>query len=195
MPRMLTALAVIAALSAPATWAADGPPAGVYSCYDSRMGINVPGCIRTSMGCTGMVITPMPVVMFGLIDGTTYSDCGHHGHYLNTMPLPGSLTMTDGSRQGWRYRKSADWAFRLIDNSTGKDLYTCPLEVKKNPNPRTMVIARRRVSARDDVIDIRPRRQSSLSAVSAWAEAWRSRSKLISSFIAFLLRAPPRGQM
>lgn len=134
MSRILAAMAGIAVLSAPAARAADGPPVGVYSCYDSRMGVNVPGCVRTSMGCTGLVITPMPVVMFGLIDGSTYSDYdGHHGHYRYDAAA-GLITMTDGSREGWRYRKSADWSFRLIDNNTGKELYTCPLEKTKNPN-------------------------------------------------------------
>jgi len=131
---MLTAVAVVGALSAPIAWAAGAPPAGVYSCYDARMGYGVPGCIRTSMGCTGLVITPMPVVMFGLIDGSTYSDYdGHHGHYKYDAAA-GVITMTDGSRQGWRYRKSAEWSFGLIDNTTGKELYTCPLETAKNPN-------------------------------------------------------------
>ena len=76
----------------------------------------------------------MPVVMFGLIDRSTYSDYdGHHGQYKYDAAA-GVITMTDGSRQGWRYRKSAEWSFSLIDNNTGKELYTCPLETTKNPN-------------------------------------------------------------
>ncbi len=92
---------VFAALSAaPAAFAADGPPTGVYGCYDARMGVNVPGCIRTSMGCTGLVITPTPVAMFGLIDGSTYSDFdGHRGHYTYDAAA-GLIAMTDGSRKG-----------------------------------------------------------------------------------------------
>ena len=135
MSRMLLVMPVIAVLSGSVARAADGPPAGVYSCYDVRMGYGVPGCIRTAIGCTGMVITPMPVVMFGLIDGSTYSDYdGHHGHYKYDAET-GIVTMIDGTRKGWRYRKSAEWSFRLIDNNNAdKELYTCPLETTKNPN-------------------------------------------------------------
>lgn len=129
-----TALAAVTLVLAPAAWAVAAPPSGVYGCYDARMGVNVPGCVRTSMGCTGLVITPMPTVMFGLIDGSTYSDYdGKHGHYTYDA-AGGVITMTDGSRQGWRYRKVADWSFTLIDNATGQDHYTCPLEPTKNPS-------------------------------------------------------------
>lgn len=134
MSKRMLVVAVAGVLSTTLAWAAGGPPSGVYSCYDTRMGVGVPGCIRTSMGCTGLVITPMPFVMFGLIDGATYSDYdGHHGHYSYDAAA-GLITMTDGSRQGWRYRKAAEWSFTLIDNNTGKEIYACPLETGKDPN-------------------------------------------------------------
>jgi hypothetical protein len=133
--RLLRAASIVpGVLMAQTAWAAGSPPTGVYSCYDVRMGFGVPGCIRTSLGCTGMVITPMPVVMFGLIDGSTYSDYdGHHGRYSYDA---GSeiITMTDGTRQGWRYHKIAEWSFSMIDNQSGKEIYTCPLETGKNPS-------------------------------------------------------------
>jgi hypothetical protein len=106
----------------PAGWAAAVPPAGVYSCYDVRMDYQM-----------HMIITPMPFVMFGLIDATTYSDFdGHHGRYTYAAAA-GMLTMTDGPRQGWRYHKVAEWSFSLIDNNTGKEIYTCPFDAGKNP--------------------------------------------------------------
>ena len=49
------------------------------------------------MGGTGLVITPMPTVMFGLIDGASYSDYdGKHGHYTYHA-AGGIVTMMDGS--------------------------------------------------------------------------------------------------
>ena len=81
-------------------------------------------------------IMPMPVVMFGLIDGSLYSDYdGKHGHYTHDVGQ-GVLTMTDGSRQGWRYHKVGDWAFQLIDNKTGNEIYTCPIDRTKDPSTR-----------------------------------------------------------
>ena len=72
--------------------------------------------------------------MFGLIDGASYADYdGHQGHY-RWDEASGLLTMTDGSRQGWRYHKTADWSFRLIDNGTGAETYTCPFSPGKNPS-------------------------------------------------------------
>lgn len=129
---MRSALAAVGlAFLLPATAYAEAPPVGVYSCYDVRMAYGVPGCVRTSVGCYGMVITPMPVAMFGLVDGSTYADYdGEQGHFTFA---DGILTMTDGPRQGWRYRKIAGWSFRLIDNRSGKEVYTCPLEKTKNP--------------------------------------------------------------
>jgi hypothetical protein len=127
------ALAASGLIFAPVAWAAAGPPVGVYSCYDVRMGYGTPGCVRTAIGCTGMVITPTPVAMFGLIDATSYSDYdGHHGKYTYDA-AGGIITMTDGSREGWRYHKTGEWSFTLIDNNTGKEIYTCPLETAKNP--------------------------------------------------------------
>ena len=80
-----------------------------------------------------MVITPMPFVMFGLVDGSTYSDWdGNHGHY-SYNPGSGVITMTDGSRQAWRYARTGDWSFTLIDNRTGNKIYTCPFNGTKNP--------------------------------------------------------------
>lgn len=102
--------------------AAAAPPVGVYSCYDAT--INFKGQLQ---------ITPTPFAMFGLIDGATYSDYdGHHGRYTYDAGS-GTITMTDGARQGWRYRKTGDWAFTLIDNKTGKTIYTCTLETAKDP--------------------------------------------------------------
>ena len=99
------------------------PPYGVYSCYDARMDYKMQ-----------LQITPMPYVMFGLIDASDYSDYdGNHGHYSYDSGA-GVLTMIDGSRQGWRYHKVGDWAFTLIDNATGGEIYSCPYEASKNPN-------------------------------------------------------------
>jgi hypothetical protein len=103
-------------------WAAGGPPTGVYSCYDVRMDYKMQ-----------LVITPMPFVMFGIIDAANYADYdGHQGHYSYNA-ASGVLTMTDGSRQGWRYHKTAEWSFTLIDNTKGTEIYTCPHEAGKNP--------------------------------------------------------------
>ena len=113
--------------------AQSAPPSGVYSCYDTRMAPNAPGCIRSSMGCYGLVITPTPVAMFGLIDGSTYANYdGQQGHYRYDAGQA-ELQMTDGPRAGWRYRKTAEWAFTLIDNNSGKTIYQCPLETSKDP--------------------------------------------------------------
>jgi hypothetical protein len=110
------------------------PPTGVYSCYEARMVPNAPGCVRTNLGCFGMVITPMPVVMFGLIDSSRYADYdGKLGHY-RFDPGQGLLLMTDGPRQGWRYHKKDNWAFTLIGNEDGQEHYTCPLETGKDPH-------------------------------------------------------------
>lgn len=119
IPSLLLALAF---LIAPGAWAAAAPPVGVYGCYDARMDYKMQ-----------LVITPMPFVMFGLIDSNTYSDYdGHHGHYTYDE-ASGMLTMTDGSRQGWRYHKVGTWAFRMIDNNSQKEIYTCPFDAGKNP--------------------------------------------------------------
>jgi hypothetical protein len=116
---LLAALAVVAAPQARATTA---PPTGVYGCYDVRFDYQM-----------RMVITVMPFVMFGLIDAATYSDYdGHHGAYAYDGAT-GILTMTDGPREGWRYQKTGDWSFTLIDNKTGKPIYTCPLDAGKDP--------------------------------------------------------------
>ena len=115
------AIALLAAAAATPAWAAGSPPRGVYGCYDVSM---MPG--------RPMVITPTPVAMFGLIDDSTYADWdGHHGHYRFDGTM---LTMTDGSREGWRYRKTGDWSFTLIDNRTGNTAYTCPLDPAKEPS-------------------------------------------------------------
>jgi hypothetical protein len=114
-------LSLVACLAAPVAWAA-GPPTGVYSCYDARMDYKMQ-----------LAITPMPFVMFGIIDAATYADYdGHHGHYSYDEGS-GVLAMTDGSRQGWRYHKVDSWTFRLIDNSKGTEIYTCPFTPGKNP--------------------------------------------------------------
>jgi hypothetical protein len=132
-PAIRAAVALVGWLCGAPAWAAGGPPVGVYSCYDARSEFNAPGCMRTSMGCFGIVISPTPVAMFGVIDASTYSDFdGHHGRYSYNA-AQGIITMTDGSRAGWRYRKTQDWSFTLIDNNTGKEIYTCPLETAKNP--------------------------------------------------------------
>lgn len=108
-------------LSLPAL-AAGAPPFGVYGCYDAMMDYQM-----------RLKITPMPFVMFGLIDATTYSDYdGHRGHYSYNAAT-GVLTMTDGSRQGWRYHKVGEWGFSLIDNAHNTEIYSCPLDAKKDP--------------------------------------------------------------
>lgn len=110
------------ALAAAAPAADGGPPRGVYGCYDVRMDARM-----------RMVITPMPVAMFGLIDATTYADYdGNRGHYTYD-PAAGVLTMTDGPRQDWRFRRDDQWSFRLIENNTGREIYTCPLDAAKDP--------------------------------------------------------------
>ena len=114
-------LALAGLLATTAARASD-PPAGVYGCYDAKMDYRMQ-----------LVITPMPFVMFGLIDGDTYGDWdGHRGHYRYDQAA-GVLTMIDGSRQGWRYHKVDEWGFRLIDNSNGTEMYTCPFTPGKNP--------------------------------------------------------------
>lgn len=114
-------------------WAQGVPPVGVYSCYDARMAPNVPGCMRSAIGCYGLVITPTPMAMFGLIDASTYADFdGQRGHYVYDAS-ENVITMTDGPRQGWRYRRKDTWSFTLIDNTSGAEHYTCPLETAKNP--------------------------------------------------------------
>lgn len=118
--RVTLLLAALATLAAAPAWAA--PPTGVYGCYDVRFDYQM-----------RMVITVMPFVMFGLIDAATYSDYdGHHGAYTYDEAT-GILTMTDGPREGWRYEKTSDWSFTLIDNKTGKLIYTCPLDAAKSP--------------------------------------------------------------
>jgi hypothetical protein len=118
----LLLLLTIGLMSASMAWAAGAPPRGVYGCYDVRMDYR-----------QHMVITPMPVVMFGLIDAATYADFdGQRGHYTYD-PAAEVLTFTDGPRQGWRYRKIDEWSFRLIDNNTGHEIYTCPLDASKDP--------------------------------------------------------------
>ena len=125
--KILVALIVACAGSSPAAWAAGGPPVGVYSCYDATMAFS-------PISGSQLKITPTPVAMFGLIDGTSYADWdGHLGHYAYDFSS-GTLTMIDGSRVGWRYRKTADWSFTLIDNQSGKEIYSCPLETAKNPS-------------------------------------------------------------
>lgn len=129
MPREFTpALALIASLFLThAAFAAGTPPVGAYSCYDARMAFS-------PIQGSHLEITPMPVVMFGIIDGSNYADWdGHRGHYTYDT-AQGLLTMTDGSRQGWRYKKTADWSFTLIDNKTGSSIYTCPFEDAANPS-------------------------------------------------------------
>ena len=109
------------------------PPAGVYGCYSARSVPNAPGCVRTSLGCFGMQIQVAPTVMFGLIDAATYSDYdGKRGHYSYDAQT-GIITMTDGSRQGWKYKRVDNWAFRMLDQQGKETQYTCPLEPKKDP--------------------------------------------------------------
>jgi hypothetical protein len=126
MPRSFLAkfiaIAFLNMLAAATAAAADGPPRGVYSCYDATMDYKMQ-----------LLITPMPVVMFGLVDASTYSDYdGNHGRYSYDAGS-GVLTMIDGSRKGWRYHKVGTWSFSLIDNNKGTDIYTCPYEAAKNP--------------------------------------------------------------
>jgi hypothetical protein len=118
----LASFCAAAFLSFPAA-AAGSPPVGVYSCYDATMNFKMQ-----------LQITPMPFVMFGLIDASTYADFdGKHGHYSYDTGT-GVLTMTDGSRQGWRYHKVGEWSFTLIDNAKGSEIYTCPYEAGKDPS-------------------------------------------------------------
>ena len=117
--------------------AAEMPPApGVYACYETRAAMNVTGCVRSSLGCMGFVFTPAPVMMFGLIDATTYSDYdGKRGHYTYDAQS-GILTMTDGSREGWKYKHTADWSFRALDAKGEDTSFNCPLDDKKDPLKR-----------------------------------------------------------
>jgi len=112
------------------------PPPGVYGCYSARSVLNAPGCVRTSFGCMGMQIQVAPTVMFGLVDRATYSDYdGKKGHYSYDAQS-GILTMTDGSRQGWKYKRVDTWSFRMLDPQGKETQYTCPLEPKKDPLKR-----------------------------------------------------------
>lgn len=102
------------------------PPVGVYGCYEPHLGAR-PGL---------MTFQVAPTVMFGLIDGTTYSDYdGKRGTYAYDSGT-GVLTMTNGSRQGWRYKKVGEWSFRMLARNGQETSYTCPLEANKNPLQR-----------------------------------------------------------
>ena len=112
------------------------PPAGVYGCYSTRQEMNAPGCVRTNLGCFGMKIEVAPTVMFGLIDASTYSDYdGKKGHYSYSSQ-EGILTMLDGSRQGWKYKRVDTWSFRMLDPQGRETNYTCPLQPNKDPLKR-----------------------------------------------------------
>jgi hypothetical protein len=120
-------MGLVALVAATSAAFAASPPTGAYGCYDATMAFS-------PVSGSHLQITPTPVAMFGLIDATTYADWdGHKGHYVYDA-ASGVLTMTDGSRQGWRYHKSGEWAFRLIDNRTGKEIYTCPLKAGGDPS-------------------------------------------------------------
>jgi len=131
-----SALAGTAGLGGLASAAGMPPAPGVYACYEARPAMNVPGCVRSSLGCMGIVVTPAPVMMFGLIDGTTYSDYdGKRGHYSYDAQS-GILAMTDGSREGWKYKHTGDWSFRAIDAKGEETAFSCPLDEKKDPLKR-----------------------------------------------------------
>jgi hypothetical protein len=125
MRHSMAAIALLATALMPAAAIAAGPPRGVYECYETRMNARMQ-----------LTFEVRPVVMFGLIDGTTYSDYdGKTGHYAYDTAAE-ILTMTDGSRQGWRYKHVADWSFRMLDQA-GKDTsFTCPLNAAKDPLKR-----------------------------------------------------------
>jgi hypothetical protein len=107
-------------LTAGETWSG-APPTGVYQCYSARP---YRGQIQIEVA---------PVVMFGLLDKTTYSDFdGKKGHYTYDGGT-GILTMTDGSRQDWRYKRVAQTAFHHIDPQGKDTAYTCPLLTGKDP--------------------------------------------------------------
>lgn len=112
------------------------PPTGVYACYTAHPTYGAPGCVQSSVGCLGVQIEVAPVMMFGLIDGATYSDYdGHKGPYTYDS-ASGILTMTDGSHQGWHYKRVAATAFQHSDEKGQESPYTCPLDEKKNPLKR-----------------------------------------------------------
>ncbi len=112
------------------------PPAGVYACYEVKATFGQPGCVQSNIGCMGMSITPAPVMMFGLIDGSSYSDYdGKRGKY-SYDGAAGVLTMLDGSRQGWTYKRVGDWSFRALDREGKETSFTCPLDAKKDPLKR-----------------------------------------------------------
>ena len=113
---LLLATATVAQVPSPNA----APAAGVYGCYSARPTFGGPGCVPSSVGCMGMKTDVAPTVMFGLIDGSTYSDYdGKKGHY--TFDATNQvLTMTDGSRKGWRYKRVAATAFRFLDEQ-GKE--------------------------------------------------------------------------
>lgn len=109
------------------------PPLGVYACYEARYEQGAPGCVQTSLGCFGMRIIVTPVMYFGLLDGTTYSDYdGRTGHYVYN-PATSLISMTDGSLHGVRYKRVADWSFRKLDDSGKETAFTCPLDKGKDP--------------------------------------------------------------
>lgn len=116
----------------PVAWT-EFPASGVYGCYEARTTYGAPGCVRTAVGCIGMQVELRPVMMFGLLDRTTYSDYdGRTGHYTYDGGT-GVLTMTDGSRRGWRYKRTAATAFQALDRNGATTAYSCPLEKGKNP--------------------------------------------------------------
>ena len=129
MTSFLTRLAVVSVAVLPllpSPSQAAGPPVGVYGCYEPHLGAR-PGL---------MTFQVAPTVMFGLIDGTTYSDYdGKRGAYTFDNGT-GVLTMTNGSRQGWHYKKVGEWSFRMLTPNGQETSYTCPLEPAKDPLKR-----------------------------------------------------------
>jgi len=123
--------AAVALVAVPAI--ASQPPSGVYACYEASYTQGAPGCVPSSVGCFGIAIKIAPVMMFGLIDETTYSDYdGHRGRYSFDQGS-GVITMSDGSLRGVRYKKIDEWSFVKLDDKNRKTAFTCPLDKKKNP--------------------------------------------------------------
>lgn len=127
MRAILPVLAItIAPLLHPTPAQAAAPPPGVYGCYEPHLGARI----------GQMTFEVAPTVMFGLLDTTTYSDYdGKRGKYAYDAGT-GLLTMTDGARQGWRYKKVAEWSFQMIDAKGQETSYTCPFEPGKDPLKR-----------------------------------------------------------
>lgn len=111
--RKLAAISILLLAATPA-FAEAPPPVGVYECLDQNIQIN-------------------PVLMFGLLDGKTYSNYdGKTGHYRYDFKSR-QLIMIDGPFEGYHYTRTehpdpatgAD-SFRMLDAQGQPTAFECP---------------------------------------------------------------------